>query len=45
MAGGEIFGLVGDPWLGFAWEWSAFAVVVAFLAGSAALALRFFRWE
>lgn len=34
-----------DPWLGFSFEWSALAVVLAFLVVSTGLAARCFRWE
>ncbi len=37
--------ILQDPWLGFAWEWSAFLAVLGFLAGSSLLTLRVFRWE
>ena len=37
--------IIQDPWLGFAFGWTGFAVVAGFLAGSTALAVRFFRWE
>jgi ABC-2 type transport system permease protein len=34
-----------DPWLGFSWSATALAALAAFLLGSAALSLRFFRWQ
>lgn len=37
--------ILQDPWLGFGFEWTRLLVVVGFLAGCAALAARFFRWE
>jgi ABC-2 type transport system permease protein len=37
--------IIQDPWLGFGFEWTSLLVVLGFLAGSAGLAARFFRWE
>ncbi len=37
--------LLQDPWLGFGWNWRETLVVAGITAGSALIALRFFRWE
>lgn len=34
-----------EPWLGFGWDWAEFGVVAGIGLVSAALSLRFFRWE
>jgi ABC-2 type transport system permease protein len=37
--------ILQDPWLGFAWQWTSFLVVLGFLLAATALAARLFRWE
>ncbi|MCI0440299.1 MAG: ABC transporter permease [Chloroflexi bacterium] len=37
--------LMQDPWLGFGWNLGEMLVSLGILAGSALLAVRFFRWE
>ncbi|MBI5949954.1 MAG: ABC transporter permease [Chloroflexi bacterium] len=37
--------LLQDAWLGFGWATTDALITVGFLAGSAVLAVRFFRWE
>lgn len=34
-----------DPWLGFAWQWTSFFVVVGFVGAATALAAALFRWD
>ncbi|MCJ7604567.1 MAG: ABC transporter permease [Dehalococcoidales bacterium] len=37
--------LIQDPWLGFGWNTTAMLLTVGYLVVTAALAVRFFRWE
>lgn len=37
--------ILQDPWLGFAWQWTSFFVVLGFLSAATLLAARLFRWE
>lgn len=37
--------LLQDPWLGFSWNMGFFLIVLGFMAASALLSFRFFRWE
>lgn len=34
-----------DPWIGRGWDWTAFAIVLAFAAAASAVAVRWFRWD
>lgn len=34
-----------DPWLRGEWDWTAGAIVLAFIAAAMLVALRAFRWE